>query len=229
MQELKINGDAVEFGLWSGEFGWEIMTWIPWIRKIALAYKSVVVNAPRSTAPLYRDFATRLNLHEDPGRGLKYPKRYRVDGLHKCYGTADREYDVLIHARGIRRKASINYKSWDYVAADLDGLSIACVGTDQDLLIDGCRDLRGIGIEQLCDYIAGCRIVVGVSSGVMHLAAACGANIVVWGDKRTYFGETLEKRYKQTWNPFDVQVGWIYDDKFQPEPTKITNEIERLI
>ena len=229
MDEMKIDGDAIEFGLWTGEFGWEVMTWIPWCRKQAGAYKRVVVNCPRSTSYLYRDFATRLDLHDDPGRGLEYPKRYRVDGLYKCYGAAAGDYDVLIHARGIRRKVAINYRSWDQVAAELGPLNVACIGTDKDILIDGCDDLRGIGIEQLCGYMAGCSLVVGVSSGVMHLASLCGAAMVVWGDRRTYFGETLERRYRHTWNPFDVQVGWLDADDWQPDPTKILNEIERLL
>ena len=43
------------------------------------------------------------------------------------------------------------------------------------------------------DIIAGAKVVVGVSSGIMHLAMACGTPVVVWGDSRTYFGEILEK------------------------------------
>jgi hypothetical protein len=226
--EIRQTDTEIEFPLWSGEFGWEIMTWIPRIRKMSRGFERVIVHAPRSTGPLYADFATRLELHEDPGRGLDYPKHYRVDGEHKCYGEAkwDR-FDVLIHARGIRRKAAINYTSWDLVAAQLSGLKLACIGTADDHLVDGCWDLRGIAIDELCDHLAGCACVAGVSSGVMHLAAACGAGMAVWGDGRTYFGETLERRYKVTWNPFDVPVEWIAADDWQPEPTKVIEAIER--
>lgn len=228
--QIDIDESRIEFGLWTGEFGWEIMTWIPRIRKMSRDYASRIVHCSRSTGPLYADFATRLELHDDPGRALDYPKQYRPDGEYKCYGEPKRDrFDVIIHARGIRRKASINYLSWSQLASDLDGLKIACVGSSEDRLIDGCEDLRCIAIDDLCDHLAGCGCCVGVSSGVMHLAASCGADLVVWGDRRTYFGETLEQRYTKTWNPFDVQVGWITADDWQPETEKIIEEIERLI
>jgi ADP-heptose:LPS heptosyltransferase len=86
-------------------------------------------------------------------------------------------------------------------------------------------DLRGIGMESLCDIISAARLVIGVSSGVMHLAAACGADLVVWGDDRTYYNETLEKRYKETWNPHHVNVQWITG--WQPGPHIIINAIEK--
>jgi hypothetical protein len=60
------------------------------------------------------------------------------------------------------------------------------------------------------------------------MAAACGANLVVWGDDRTYFGETLEKRYKMTWNPFEVRVGWITASDWQPDPVVIIKKIELI-
>ena len=79
------------------------------------------------------------------------------------------------------------------------------------------------------DRMARAKLVVGVSSGIMHLAAACGTNIVVWGDRRTYFNETLEQRYKITWNPFNVKVGWLTADDWQPEPKEIIKKIREML
>ncbi len=219
----------IEFPTWSGELGWEVMTWIPRCRKESRDHDRVVVSSFPEMAPLYADFATEFRPNDAAGRSLDYPKVYRQVGEHKWYGAPNPEYDIIIHARGIRRKANINYLRWTEVASQLSPLKVGCVGTAADQVVDGCWDLRGIEIGELCDYMAGCRMVVGVSAGVMHLAASCGANLVVWGDRRTYFGETLERRYKHTWNPFDVPVGWIYSDNWQPKPTEILKEIERLL
>ncbi len=226
---IRKTDHEIEFPLWTGEFGWELMTWIPWIRRQSRGFERVLAHCPATTWPLYADFATTTITHPDQPRGLDYPKRYRPDGEHKCYGKPNPEYDILIHARGIRRSVNKNYERFAEVAAQLSPLRLGCIGSGPDGQVDCCRDLRGIEIEQLCDLMAGCRLVVGASSGVMHLSALCGANMVTWGDRRTYFGETLEQRYKVTWNPFDVQVGWIDVDDWQPSPTQIINEIERLL
>lgn len=229
LDKIRKTKNEIEFPLWTGEFGWEVMTWIPYCRKQSHGFERVIVNCPKSTWPLYGDFATTTISAAEPDRGLKYPKMYRVDGEFRRYGTPDNEYDVLIHARGIRRKVNINYLHWSELVESLPSLRIACVGTEADHLINGCEDLRGIDIAYICDYMAGCRCVVGSSSGVMHLSALCGASLVAWGDRRTYFGETLEKRYCKTWNPFDCPVEWIDADDWQPSPAEINDRILKLL
>jgi len=224
----------IEFPAWYGEFGWEVASWAPRCRKAAAGYDQVVVTSFDGMAPLYADFATEFRCHGKTGRGLKYPKQYRPDGEFYRYGKKENcEYffDVLIHGRGIGRKRSINYKRWDELLGELGKIPVtkACVGTNNDLRIDTFCDMRGLGLQELMDQIAAAKLVVGVSSGLMHLAAACGTDIVVWGDRRTYFGETLEKRYKVTWNPHNVRVGWLYADDFQPEPEAIAEQIEQLL
>jgi hypothetical protein len=229
-ETIRKTDNEIEFPLWTGEFGWEICSWIPWIRKQSRQrrFERVICNTPAATWPLYADFATTIQKHET-GRSLDYPKRYRVNGEHVCYGKPKSDYDLLIHCRGIRRKVNINYRHWDELAGKLDPLRIASIGTAADGLFPGSSDARGTPLNELVDLMAGSLAVIGSSSGVMHLAAYCGTDLVVWADRRTYFGETLEKRYKKTWNPFAVQVRFIPADDWQPSPSRILNEIERLI
>ena len=73
--------------------------------------------------------------------------------------------------------------------------------------------------------MGGAEYVIGGSSGVMHLACLCGPKVITWGDSRTYFGETLEKRYKETWNPLDAEVHFLFDDNWCPAPNEITKLI----
>jgi len=225
---------SITFPSWHGEFGWEVMTWAPFCRLAAHGRDRVVVTSFEGMGPLYADFATEFISHDGIGRALNYPKHYRLKGDFYRYGRpGDSKYscNILVHARGIRRKSNINYRNWlDAVMLLPQAYTVGWIGSaDDDYISCTGLDLRGLKLQSLMDLIARAKVVVGVSSGVMHLAAACGTNIVTWGDRRTYFGETLERRYKVTWNPHNVRVGWIDADDWQPQPERIVEEIERML
>jgi len=61
-------------------------------------------------------------------------------------------------------------------------------------------------MEDLIAIFSLCRLVVGQSTGTMHLASLCGVPHVVWGSDR------IGIRYKKTWNPFHTPV--IYHKKW---------------
>lgn len=219
---------------WHGELGWEVMSWVPRCRKMARGYRNVIATSFADSEPLYRDFAAEFKINNASGRSLDYPKAYRPDGDYYRYGDSQRALyaqDVLIHARGVNRKNSINYRNWPALAKLISdmGLTTAFIGSALDQHVSGYLDFRGTDLQELTDRIAAAKLVVGVSSGVMHLAAACGTDLVVWGDGRTYFGETLERRYKMTWNPFEVRVGWITAGDWQPQPQEIINKIKIVL
>ena len=224
-----------EFPSWQGEFGWEVMSWAPLCRRQAKDHDRVIVTSFAGMGPLYEDFA-EFRSHGETGRSLTYPKAYRPKGIYHRYGRSARapyRFDVLLHARGIGRKGSINYRRWSEVLAiaktEQLPVTFACIGSAADQRIDGLVDLRELGLQLLMDLIAGAKLVVGVSSGLMHLSAACGTDLVVWGDRRTYFSETLEQRYKITWNPLNVKVGWIDADNWHPEPSRIVEAIKEIL
>lgn len=227
MDYFAAQGKIAIFNPFLGELGWEIMTWAPYCRRIAEDYDRAIICSFKGMKSLYKDFAEFIG-HDAEGRGLSYPKMYRVDGKYFKYGDPLVKHDVLIHARGIRRKCNYNYKDWNKIVEMLNGLSVAFIGTLEDQYLEGFDDARGIELQLLMDLMAGSKIVVGVSSGIMHLAASCGTNLVVWGDDRTYFGETLEKRYKETWNPFNVNVRFLCAKDWQPEPEKVVKEIKNV-
>lgn len=228
------KGRKLELPQWQGEFGWEIMSWVPMCRKMAADYDYVVARSFEGMQALYSDFTDEFIANEENGRSLDYPKQYRHDGIFYRYGRAEDAgltADVLIHARGIRRKRAINYRHWPKLAAMItrQGLSAGFIGSREDYCEPGYIDFREVGLQELMNKISAAKLVIGVSSGVMHLAAACGTDIIVWGDHRTYFGETLEQRYKITWNPFEVRVGWITAADFQPRPEEIIKKIKLII
>jgi hypothetical protein len=95
-----------------------------------------------------------------------------------------------------------------------------------DLLIEGTEDKRGIPLQELMDLMASVHVIVGQSSGVMHLATLCGLRQVVWAeDNKTYFNEKLEKRYKETWNPLGTPVSWVQSDNWCPEPGDVIRAV----
>ena len=238
-------------GPWIGEFGWELLTWQGFCRAKSASYDKTYVCSFPETEYLYKDFATFI-AHNHPRRALDWQdiskveytipedvtdhiapfKRYRVpeQKFIKFGSSPIHEFDYLIHARGINKNPSKNYPKdyWQVIVNALEGKG-ACIGTTSDMFIEGTIDLRGIPLEQLTNYIAGSKVVIGPSSGVMHLATLCGTPIIVWGDKATYFGETLEQRYKVTWNPFNTTVEFLFDDFWKPEPFLVVKKVYNLL
>jgi hypothetical protein len=238
------EGKVAFYGPWIGEFGWELMTWQAWCRSNTRNFEKVYVCSYPDMAPLYQDFATfvphnykkrhldwtdtsnvEVDIPSDTTQMVRPFKTYRV-GKQEFIKFGDKSKSILprniLHARGIN-KGGKNYPldRWKEVAGGLG--NVAFVGTEEDHFIEhpGYVDLRGIPLDQLMNELANAQCVIGQSSGVMHLAALCGAPLVVWGDQKTYFNESLEKRYKETWNPFNVPVTFIGEEKWNPDPRAI--------
>jgi len=233
-----IDGDRIAFAPFVGEFGWEVASWAPFCRYQARGFRHVTVTSFAATAALYADFCTDFQSHGQSGRGLDYPKSFAfyfgTPAEYVRYGRPGHgpRFDVLIHARGIARKATINYRHWPAVVEGLLArrLKVACIGTSADGGIAPAVDLRGAPLPMLMDLCANARVTVGASSGAMHLAAACGCDLVVWGDRKTRYHETLETRYTKTWNPPPrVAVGYLATDDWQPDPAAVLAKIEAML
>jgi hypothetical protein len=224
----------------TGEFGWQVMGHAPACRRWATQNPSqaLTVSAPAGSEALYDDIP---GVQFQPvecrrsWRGVAEWLASTPDGYcvphcwHRRYGSPARVFPVLIHARSITHKREINYQRWDEFVelAGTESSEWACIGTALDSYLDDMADLRGIGLSSLMDLIAGARCVVGVSSGVMHLAAACGTPVVTWYDPAyQWHGESLEHRYRKTWNPHGVTVEWI--GQVQPDPKTILRAIESV-
>ena len=165
------------------------------------------------------------DVHFKPFKTYRVPDQHFIQYGNQVFPEHD-AFDVLIHARNIRI-AHKNYPEdmWEKVVEGireaLDTDNIASIGKRPDLHIKGTHDFRDFSLSSLCDHMKSCKVVIGGSSGIMHLATLCNTPIIVWGDRRTYFNETLEIRYKKTWNPFESEVHFLYDDKWQPDPQAV--------
>lgn len=238
MSKIAFAGPAIM------EFGWEIMTWQAYLRKLSHNHGKMIISTFEGMEPLYVGFHCEVEFlpHKHPGRALEWRdvsmvetgfdatqytipvetiapiKQFRVEGEFVRYGTPfETDIEILFHARGIQKASFKNYAhaKWNELASSFP--KAASVGSEEDYHIPGTIDKRGIPLQELMDLMASSQVIVGQSSGVMHLATLCGLRQVVWGDNKTYFSETLERRYKEIWNPFDTPVTWIPTDAWNPE------------
>lgn len=224
--QLYSEKTVLMFHPWYGEFGWEIMTWAPrlrWIHRQVNPDKSIVTSFQGMSA-LYSDFAG-FQAHLCQLRGLEYEKKFKLgeEAVYYKYGKPDKKYSILVHCRSLEHKKEINYQNWEKIFDVVKNLSVGVIGSKSDNYFGIGDDLRGIELQSLMNYMAGARCTVGVSSGTIHLASACNCPHLVWGDDKLYFNETLEKRYKEIWNPFNTKCEYIYG--WQPEPSEILNKL----
>jgi len=101
-----------------------------------------------------------------------------------------------------------------------DDYNMACIGTPNDSLwIPGTYDFRGVGLQRVMDLMANAKLVVGSSSGPMHLSSLVGTVHMVLTDKINL------RRYQYDWNPFNTPVKIIDEYGWKPPP----QEVEKLI
>ena len=151
-------------------------------------------------------------------------------------------YDILLHLN----EGSISpgyykfFPYWGEVISKLLGLgyTIACFGRNIEICYpqnldgwkEGTTDLRNIPLAELMKYMAGCKVVVGTSSGIMHLASYCAANIVVLCDNGTWtFGHTTRSRFETILNPFNSPVIVLDQHNYQPPAELVINSVCALI
>ena len=140
------------------------------------------------------------------------------------YGTAMWEArhraDVVIHARHMRKGAPKDYNLrrsapqewWDELVAKLMDITgdVCAIGLSEcSLCPRGAVDLRGVSLEAVMRVLSNRKVIIGPSSGPIHLAALCDCPQVVWTNperKLGYDRRSVRERLEKYWNPFKVQV-----------------------
>jgi hypothetical protein len=150
--------------------------------------------------------------------------RYRKLGKGDPTGT-----DVVVHVRNC--DAHHPHRNWkrDSAQTVVSGLrdcghSVIAIGTrDGALCPDGAIDYRGQPIAKVCSEIGPTTIVVGPSSGPMHLAQHAGARIVLWSGF-----DKSRPRYEKDWNPHGCKVDWV-GLTWDPDPQLALDVVKQAV
>jgi hypothetical protein len=138
-------------------------------------------------------------------------------------------YDIIFH---IRKKTS-GHKSyernwdinnWQKIYDRLKGeYSICCIGDKNAGYIDGSEDLRDISSNETVGLMNKSKLIIGPSSGPMHLASLSGLKHLVWS------AEFNRNRYEKDWNPLNTECIFYGKESWQPSVDSIEEIIRNEI
>jgi hypothetical protein len=146
------------------------------------------------------------------------------------------DYDIIIHARNKQNKVNAgmnsNYRNWNLdkwneFFKKMSKFKIACIGTKKSALHIGGDDKRNVTLKDLCNILKNTKVVVGPSSGPMHLASLCKTPQVLWYGPP--YDELNVNRYKKDWNPFNIRVEILRDDKWDVNVRDVVKKVEKII
>jgi len=266
LKPFRKSRETLFAGPWVGEFGWELLCWQGFVRKLSRQYRRTVICCPQGREALYADFAAQIIPHHIRGtsecnevRDVKNPEEMarvlaliprEADYLRPLgYQPLDRQeiirfgqrrpelgVDVLFHPRGRGFGTDRNWSEAKWLSLlermRAAGLRVGCIGVKAATLpIPGdFEDWRDKPLAETLDIIASARVVVGPSSGPMHLASLCGTPHVVWADKARYArGHTSRAKYETLWNPLHTQVTMLDDEGFDPSVAKVWNALQGVL
>jgi len=168
-----------------------------------------------------------------PGRGVWINRKFFLKGMMpewRKFGKigAAEKHDIIFHCRSTNKLNSSrrNYPAdkWLDLVDSLRGLKMACIGTeDASLWLPGTDDYRGVGLQRVMDLMANARLVVGSSSGPLHLASLCGAPHLVISDKINRL------RYMESWNYFRTECLFLSEYGWKPPPQIVEEMIKEFL
>lgn len=152
------------------------------------------------------------------------------------FGDKDKEegYDILLHVRSTT-KLDQGYKNrftgWDHLLESLKDHRIACIGTkSQADHLPGTDDKRGVSLEVLTSIMRSSKVLVGASSGPIHLAALCDLPHITWVGRPIYTRHgSATWRYTKHWNPLNVEVRPLYDKRWNPPPRIVLDNVNDIL
>jgi hypothetical protein len=253
-------------GPWTGEFGWALINWQPFLRKLSRLYQKVIVSCRKGNEAMYEDFAHDFLFHDIKGifecnKALSIENPEELERIHSTIPVqADhlpsvgwqhfkrKEFikfgkptlalgtDIIFHPRGRRYGLDRNWDKgkWNVLIEGLNryGLRIGCIGLkDETLDIEGdFIDFRDSPLKKVMDLMASTRLVIGPSSGPMHLSSLCGAPHLVWTDREKFArGKTNRFKYEKWWNPFDTSACILDEYGFDPPVGPVEKNIIDLL
>jgi hypothetical protein len=128
--------------------------------------------------------------------------------------SANNEYeniDIVLHPRNRTVGSDRNWDAdkWQkLINLLIKKYKVGVIGNGETFELKNMLDFRNIPIEKTIGIISNTKLVVGQSSGPMHLASLCGTPHLVWSSEHN------RNRYLKYWNPFKTpcyfysEMGW---------------------
>jgi len=164
-----------------------------------------------------------------PNTGLFNTQYPQVFHKYKNEDPDLQTFDFIIHARSRTQTGNhpsvvrnFSEQNWNIVLKPFldSGYTFGSIGSLADSYhIEGTQDLRGLPLDKVCAYLCKCKALIGPSSGPMHFGALCGTPLVVWSGT-----PNNKMRYETKWNPFNVDVKYIFGWR-NARPTDIIKNI----
>lgn len=155
----------------------------------------------------------------------------------KKSGWLDERPYVVVHAREMT-KFGTSFRNWSagkwdrFTKAMLDeGVDVLAVGQKgSSYRPEGSFDALDRPLVDVMDVMRAANVVVGPTSGPIHLAALCEPEkMVVWTDAKHVgkWGLTNKERLERSWNPFQVDVDVL--DGWDPDWEKVVEHTLMVI
>lgn len=149
------------------------------------------------------------------------------------YGIKLDEYEnsIVIHARSTN-KCKTGYRDWsvenwnELVKYLIEmGETVISIGLKQTSLhIENTVNKINYNLSTTCNILKSSKLIIGPSSGPMHLASLCKTPQIVWsGDYKNKY------RYENIWNPFNTKVIYEHENNWNPSPNRIKKLYENFI
>lgn len=151
---------------------------------------------------------------------------HKYTGNEQPFDGEVKSYDLLLHPRNKPTGADRNWDKWKWqqLVDDLRGdYTMAIIGNSEAYPINGADDLRGVSLHSLVKHINASKMVIGPSSGPMHLASLCGKKHLVWTP------EFNRIRYETWWNPFNTEVILCTEGNWHPKVETIKSKIHESL
>lgn len=143
-------------------------------------------------------------------------------------------FDVLVHVRKQINKR--RHHAWPSEHAETvcnklleRGLSLAAIGTEA-WCPKGVENRLCIPLKELMNLISAARVIIGPSSGPMHLASLCRTPHLVWTDRQWYSAikASNKTRYERTWNPLNTPC-IVLEEGWNPNPDLIVLKTQEAL
>lgn len=172
-------------------------------------------------------------IHWSSSKGYYATNKKYIDSPEqefRMYGPQDMKHaHVVIHARDTHKMRSGGrnwaHEKWDLLCEHVSQVApVFAIGTKQGSYCPPTAgDLRGHDMRVVCMVLSTARLVMGGSSGPMHLAALCNAPMFVWSHP------VNRRRYLEDWNPFGVDVTFYDEEGWNPSLKKIMVMTDSLL